>query len=163
MILYRANFEDSIDVAVDATIHSISYVEDGSGANIVPSGAMASGSDTWGIYDDNAGSARFVDDDGDGALRLTAAQGERLLVDGTSFPVTTGANYTVDVDVSVADPTSHGVIGLGFLMDGSEFQRITLDLVGEPVQLGASTTDATGSIQHPHRRFICVADARDAR
>lgn len=145
VILYRGNFEDSIDVAVDATIHSISYVEDGSGANTVPNGAMASGSDTWGIYDDNAGSARFVGDDGDGALQLTAARGERLLVDGTSFPVTTGASYTVDVDVSVADPTSHGVIGLGFLIDGSEFQRSTLDLVGDPVQLGASTADPTGS------------------
>lgn len=147
VMLYRANFEDSIDAAVDATIHTISYVEDDSSVDMVPGGSMSRSEDGWGIYDDNAGAARFVSDDGDGALRLTASQGERLLVDGTSFTVRPGARYRIDVDVTVSDATSHGVIGLGFLADGTEFQRITLDLIGEPVLLGTTTTDATGAFR----------------
>ncbi|BAN01119.1 hypothetical protein [Ilumatobacter coccineus] len=150
LLMLRVNVEDSFDVAADVTIHSISYIEsesaDGaSGASLVPNGSFADGLDSWGVYDDNEGSVTAVGDDGDGAMRVSAALGARVLVDGPWFPVTPGADYDVIVDVTVADASSHGAIGLGFLDGDVETQRVVLDVRADDQVLGSTVSDGAGA------------------
>lgn len=153
LLMLRVNFEDSFDVAADVTIHSIDYSErepsepaegGGGGSGIVPNGTFANGLDAWGVYDDNEGSVTAAGDGGDGAMRVTAAMGQRVLVDGPWFPVTAGAEYTVVVDVTVGDATSHGAIGLGFLDREVEVQRVVLDVRADDQVLGSTVAGVDG-------------------
>lgn len=107
--------------------------------------------------------AEFVGDGEDGALRLVGELDAPIQVDRTLFSVAADARYVVAIDLTVADASTNGPLGIGFFDVGAEFERVLVDLRAEPIGLGVATTDPSGRFWRAIDMSICTCDGDHTR
>jgi hypothetical protein len=140
LVLVRVNLEGAGPGPADMTIQRVSYEE--AGENLVPDPEFEG--DAWTPH--GAGTGEFIEStDGSGRiLELTAEPDQELNVDGSSFAVTPGANFTFTVDAGVPEDSGHsGYIAVVFLSD-TEIGRVIIPLAPVPIDVGPFQTDGSG-------------------
>jgi hypothetical protein len=152
LVLMRLNIETPDVGNGSFVVHDVTYTEDGSEDNLVPNPEFATDMESWGVYGEPFGDAGTIASEvGNGhSLQLEAGADQVVLVDGTPFEVTPGADFDFSATVSVPEGSFDlGSVAVAFV-DAAENGRAIIDFRSDSLlSVGTATTGADGTFSIP--------------
>jgi hypothetical protein len=146
LVGFRVNTECGCTGNSSFSLYGVVYDEGQNKTNEVPNPNFAQALQDWGPWGNGTISVEPSDLGAGEMLEVQAESDQIAAINSGSFPVTTGANFTVSFDAKVS-PSSlgSGYFTVIFLSSSGEIDRQKIPLAPATIKVGIATTNEDGT------------------